>query len=260
MDNFQIKTSVLASGSKGNCVYIETLNNHILVDIGTTSLYVEKKLKDINVEPSLIDSIFITHTHVDHVAGLKVFLKKYNPTLYLTKIMYSELKKDISIKNYVIIDSDELLLNDIIVKIIKTSHDANDSNGYIFEYNNKKMCYITDTGYINKKYFKLLKNCDIYIMESNHDIEILMNGKYPYHLKQRIISDTGHLSNKDTSYYLSKLSGDNTKYIVLTHLSEENNDPEVALNTLKETLEQNNKKIDNLIISKQKERTELIGV
>ena len=259
MDNLQIKTSVLASGSKGNCVYIETSNNHILVDIGTTSLYAEKKLREIGVEPNIIDSIFITHTHVDHVAGLKVFLKKYNPTLYLSKIMYDELIKEIPIRDYVLIE-DEIQLNDIKVSIIKTSHDAADSNGYIFKYNNKKICYITDTGYINRKYFKVLKDCDIYIMESNHDIEILLNGRYPYHLKQRIISDTGHLSNTDSSYYLSKLSGSNTKCIILTHLSEENNDPVVALNTLKNTLKENDKSVEKLIISKQKERTELIGV
>ena len=259
MDNLQIKTSVLASGSKGNCVYIGTNCNNILVDLGTTSLYAEKKLRDLGIEPSYIDSIFITHTHVDHVAGLKVFLKKYNPTVYLSKIMYNELIKEITIKDYVLIDN-SVNLNDIKVDIIKTSHDASDSNGYIFNYNNRKICYITDTGYINRKYFKTLQDCDVYIMESNHDIEILLNGRYPYHLKQRIISDTGHLSNNDASYYLSKLSGNNTKCIILTHLSEENNDPDIALNILKSSLQENNKKVDKLIISQQKERTELVSV
>ena len=254
MVNLQI--SVLASGSKGNCVFVKTDSNNILIDLGTTSLYAEKKLKELNIDPENIDSILITHTHVDHVAGLKVFLKKYNPTVYLSKKMYNELQETITMNNYVLIEDESFYLNDIRVDVIKTSHDASDSNAYLFTRNDKKVCYITDTGYINRKYFKLLDNCNIYIMESNHDIEILMNGKYPYHLKQRILSDKGHLSNTDCAYYLSKFAGENTSCVILTHLSEENNDPELALKTLKDKLDEKNKKIPNLVISKQKEKTE----
>jgi phosphoribosyl 1,2-cyclic phosphodiesterase len=252
-----MKICVLASGSKGNSSYIETEKTRILVDIGMTSLYVERKLKSINVDPSTIDSIIITHTHSDHINGLKVFTKKYNPKVYLTKKMLEDIPFEL--KNYELIDKD-FNLKDLNINIIKTSHDAPDSNGYIFESNNKTISYITDTGYINKKYNDKLKNKNIYIMESNHDIKMLMQGKYPYHLKQRILGDSGHLSNESSSKYLSTFIGENTTKIVLIHLSHENNDPEIALNTIKKIFKEKNIDFDNIILSTQEDRTELIEV
>jgi len=254
-----MKTCVLASGSRGNVTYIASSKTKILVDLGTTSLYAEKKLKDIGVNPNEITGIVISHTHVDHVNGLKVFIKKYNPTLFLTKKMYYDLNELFSIDNYELIDND-FKIGDIDVTIIKTSHDASDSNGYIFESNGKSIVYITDTGYINVKNHNKLSNKNIYVFESNHDIKMLMDGKYPYHLKQRILGDRGHLSNKDSSYYLSKFIGNNTNTIILAHLSHENNDPDIALNTLKETLKDNDIKFDNILIATQEERTEVVEV
>lgn len=251
--------SVLASGSKGNSSFIETNKTRILVDLGITSGNAEKKLKSLNVDPSTINAIVLTHTHVDHINGIKVFIKKYNPVIYLTTKMYNEISRIITIENYQII-SDNFSISDLQVTVFKTSHDTDDSNGYIFEAYGKSIVYITDTGYINKKYFPILSNKNYYIMESNHDVELLMNGSYPYYLKQRIIGDKGHLSNKDSSYYLSKFIGNNTKGVVLIHLSEENNDENIALSTLENTLKKCDKNIDNLIIAKQKERTELIEV
>ena len=245
--------SVLASGSKGNSSFIETNKTRILVDLGISSGNAEKKLKSLNVDPSTINAIVLTHTHVDHINGIKVFIKKYNPVIYLTTKMYNEISR-------IIIISDNFSISDLQVTVFKTSHDTDDSNGYIFEAYGKSIVYITDTGYINKKYFSILSNKNYYIMESNHDVELLMNGSYPYYLKQRIIGDRGHLSNKDSSYYLSKFIGNNTKGVVLIHLSEENNDENIALSTLEKTLKKCDKNIDNLIIAKQKERTELIEV
>lgn len=251
--------SVLASGSKGNSSFIETNKTRILVDLGITSGNAEKKLKSLNIEPSSINAIVLTHTHVDHINGIKVFIKKYNPIIYLTSKMYNEISKIITIENYQII-TDNFAISDLQVTVFKTSHDTDDSNGYVFEAYGKSIVYITDTGYINKKYFPILSNKNYYIMESNHDVELLMNGSYPYYLKQRIIGDKGHLSNKDSSYYLSKFIGNDTKGVVLIHLSEENNDEELALSTLKKTLKKSDKSIEKLIIAKQKERTELIEV
>lgn len=252
-----MEISVLATGSKGNCTYIKTNNHKILVDLGTTSLYVEKQLKDLNVEPKEIDSIFITHTHVDHINGLKVFIKKYNPTIFLTNKMYQELVKILPITNYYLLEEDTVI-DDLIIHVFKTSHDVEDSNGYIFESDNKSIVYITDTGYINVKYHKMLVNKDFYVMESNHDVRMLMDGKYPYHLKQRIVGDRGHLSNKDSANYLANFIGNKTKGIVLIHLSEDNNTPDIAYNTLKQTLERRNKQVDKILISNQREHTELI--
>lgn len=252
-----MKFSVLASGSKGNCTYIETAHSKILVDLGMTCLYVEKCLNDLGVNPNSITSVFLTHTHTDHIAGLKVFLKKYHPTLFLTQKMYNELISSLTINDYVILE-DNLIVDDINVTVFKTSHDADDSVGYVFSSNNQSLVYITDTGYINVKNHKLLKDKDAYIIESNHDVQMLMdNPHYPYHIKQRILSDKGHLSNKDSAAYVSNFISNKTKNIILIHLSENNNTEDLALNTMTDKLKDFK---GNIVISHQNERTELIEV
>lgn len=251
-----MKVSVLSSGSKGNTTYIETDNTKILIDIGNTSKYIKEKLEDFGVKPEELDGILITHTHIDHVKGLKVFKNKYNVPVYITDNMYKDLEY---LDEYNLL-SDEFMINDINITTIKTSHDANDSRGYIISNNNKSIVYITDTGYINKRYFDILANKDLYIMESNHDVEMINNGKYPFQLRQRILSDKGHLSNYDSSKYLSSFIGENTKYVLLAHLSEENNTEKLAYETLINRLDRDNKKIPNIIVLKQNQETELINV
>jgi len=251
-----MRVSVLSSGSKGNTTYIETDNAKILIDIGNTSKYVKEKLEDFGVKPDDLDAILITHTHIDHVKGLKVFKKKYNVPVYITDIMYNTLDY---LDDYRLL-SDEFDIKDIHITAIKTSHDTEDSRGYILSNQDKSIVYITDTGYINKKYFDVLSNKDLYIMESNHDVEMLSNGSYPFQLRQRILSDKGHLSNYDSSKYLSSFIGDNTKYILLAHLSEENNTEKLAYETLIDRLNNDNKNTPNIIILKQNIETELISV
>lgn len=250
---------VLSSGSGGNCTYIESGKTKILIDLGTSSLYAEKKLQELNINPQDIDGLFITHTHVDHIKGIKVFLKKYHTKLYLSEIILKEIYNDIKPENYEIIDKN-IILNDFNITMFKTSHDTLDANGFIFKSNGKSIVYVTDTGYINIRNHKLLSNHNLYIFESNHDVEMLMNGRYPYHIKQRILGDKGHLSNKDSALYLSKFVGMNTKCIILAHLSKDNNTEELALSTLKESLKNSNKEIKDIIIAEQDKRTELIEV
>jgi len=253
-----MKISVLSSGSKGNCTYVETCMHKILIDIGTSSLYVEKSLKSIGVDPSQIDIVLITHAHVDHVGGLKVFCKKYHPLVYISDKILKEAKLDIeNVSNEESVNVD----SDIKIKSIRLSHDVTDIKGYLIEEDNSSMVYITDTGYINEKSFEVISNKNLYVFESNHDIEKLMNNpKYPHHTKIRILSDKGHLSNKDSAYYLSKLIGNDTKYIVLAHLSEQNNTEELALNTLREVFDRRNIDFENIKIARQNEMTELFKV
>lgn len=252
-----MKVCILASGSKGNCCYLETAETRSLIDIGMSAGYISKALKEIGVEPSSIGRIFITHTHTDHVAGLKVFIKKYHPTVYLTKAMEDELDFDIPDKVYIDKFSN---IFDLKVSVFKTSHDVADSNGYVFECDGKSMVYVTDTGYIHVKNLPLLRNRDMYIFESNHDVVMLREGKYPYYLQQRILGDKGHLSNKDSAYYLSELIGDKTSKIILIHLSEENNRPELAMKTLLDTLDKKGVRVPEIEIASQKESTEVINV
>ena len=210
-----MKVAVLASGSKGNCGYIETDYTKSLVDIGMSCSYVEKSLRSLDVEPSSIQQIFITHTHTDHIGGLRVFIKKYNPKVYLTEKMHKEI--DFEISNYDYID-DDLLIDDLSIIPVKTSHDVADSNGYVFSSNKKSVVYITDTGYIHVKNFKKLVDKDLYIFESNHDIRMLKEGKYPNHLQQIILSDKGQLYNKDSANYLYKFVSDKKREINFSFL------------------------------------------
>ena len=251
-----MKVCVLSSGSKGNTTYIETDNCRILIDLGNTSKYVNEKLNAIGVNPETLDAILITHTHVDHVKGLKVFEKKYNIPVYLTETMLETLDY---LSNYTIL-GDEFDIKDIHIMPIKTSHDTPDSRGYVILNGDSSLVYITDTGYINIKYHEILKNKELYIFESNHDIEMLNNSKYPFHLRKRILSDKGHLSNYDSAKYLSEFIGEKTKYVLLAHLSEENNTYELAYETLLNRLDVCNKHVDNIIIAEQDKETELIEI
>lgn len=248
--------TVLASGSKGNCTFIQTKNHKVLIDIGTSSLQIEKKLRELEIDPKEIDSVFVTHAHKDHTSGINVFYKKYHPNIYLTSNIVQE--ANLKLDNYITL-LDEIILDDLKVIVVPTSHDAKDSRGYILESEEKSMVYITDTGYINEKYDNLLKNRNIYVMESNHDVEMLMNNEhYPHYLKMRIFGDEGHLSNKDSARYLSKYIGNNTEKVFLAHLSEQNNTPELALSQLKETLSKKGIEFSNISIATQDEKTESV--
>lgn len=253
-----MKVCVLASGSKGNCIYVESNNNKFLFDIGISNIQVEKRLNEINIKSSDIDAVFITHTHSDHINGLKVFSKKNKTKIYIRRKAYQEIN-DLSLDNVYFIE-DEVVINDTVIKTIKTSHDATDSVSYLVEDINSSVVYMTDTGYIKQKNLNLIKNKNVYIFESNHDIEMLLNGSYPYHLKQRILGDSGHLSNKDSAIYMTKLLGNKTKKLVLFHLSDKNNTEDLALQTYDEIFKKNNIEKPTIIVAKQDEVSELIKV
>ena len=251
--------SVLASGSKGNSTLIQTKTANFLIDAGSNAKNINEKLKENKLTLNDINYILISHTHADHTSALKVITNKYKPTIILSEPMYNDLP---FLKDYdkVMFLQDKLTLDNVVIENIKTSHDASDSRGYIITEGSSSVVQITDTGYLNQKYFEKLKNKNLYIMESNHNLEMLMNGRYPKWLKARVASDVGHLSNESSAFYLSKLIGNNTKKVILAHLSEENNTPEIALETLKKELLQNNIEFTNFEAAKQNEKTEAIEV
>lgn len=251
--------TVLASGSEGNSTLIKTKELNILIDAGMNLKYIKEKLAEHNTKPEDIDYIFLTHIHKDHIGALKTFINKYDPTLCMGEKMFMELEYLEDYKKINII-FEEMDLGSLHVDILKTSHDTSDSRGYILTEDNSSLVYITDTGYINARYFDKLKNKNLYILESNHDVEMLMHGKYPKWLQNRILSDKGHLSNQASSFYLSKLIGPNTKKVILAHLSHENNTEELALETLQDTLKQNNIEFTNVSVAKQRETTEEVFI
>lgn len=250
-----MKIVVLGSGSKGNSTFIELGNKKILIDVGFSYKQMSERLAKINIDPKQIDAVLITHDHHDHVYGLKSFISKVKPLLYITE----EIEKVVLDEKYEksVYLTDEMFIDDIFVKVIPTSHDAITSNGFLLEYDGESIVYITDTGYINMRYINMLKNKTYYIIESNHDTEKLIKGPYPEYLQRRILSDKGHLSNELCAGYLSKLIGSNTKKIILAHLSHENNTETLALTTSKEIIKENGIEFNNIICAKQEDLVEV---
>lgn len=240
---------VLSSGSKGNATLIT--NNHItiLIDAGITLKNAEKRM---NNSIKNIDIIILTHIHDDHIKGLNSYLKKYHPVI-LTQIEKEVLENKINYEN--IIYDNNYNIDNININLFNLSHDVKCSGISIKE--NKELIYMTDTGYINNKILKKIENKDTYIIESNHDIEMLRNSKYPFYLQQRILGDKGHLSNEDTAKYLKQIIGENTKNIVLAHLSQENNTPDLALQTTKNKIDNDN---ITIYIAKQDEALDWIEI
>lgn len=252
-----MRVVVLASGSEGNSTYIETNEIKLLIDLGKNTKYIKLKLESIGVNPEDINYILISHTHKDHTSALKTFVNRYKTTVLLSQEMFYDLEEIKEYENIMIYD-DDLYLKDLTIRTIKSSHDAPDARNFVLESCGKSVVYVTDTGYVNRKYFEILKNRDFYLFESNHDIEMLLNGPYPKWLKTRVVGSYGHLSNKDSSFYLSKLIGDNTKKIVLMHLSHVNNTEEKALEMIHETFKEYEIAFNNIVCAKQSEITEVL--
>ena len=230
-----MRVIILGSGSKGNSTLLIGNDKKILIDVGFSYPQMNKDLEEYGVEPKDIDAILITHTHKDHVLGLSSFVKKTHTKVYTNKIMYEEIIKIVN-EDEIIINDDAYSIGEFNIEPFSTSHDAKGSVGFIINDDRNSMVYVTDTGYINKSNLLKMYNKNLYIFESNHDINMLMTGPYPYILKQRVVSDKGHLSNEMAGNYLKELIGDSTKKIILAHLSETNNTHELAIKTVRDII------------------------
>ncbi len=253
-----MKIKVIASGSKGNSTLLICGETKILIDAGIPASHINNACSELDIKLSEIDGILISHIHSDHIKGLPQLIKKYHLKVFAAPDLLYDLVNVIPIESIVVVDND-FYINNVHVLLLATSHDVT-SYGFVVEYNNSSLVYITDTGYINRKYYSITKNRSIYIIESNHDEEMLMNGPYPYHLKQRVIGDKGHLSNRYTGKYLTKVIGDNTKLVLLAHISENNNTYDLALKQVKEELTSADVKFDKLVVMHQNEESELVEV
>ena len=250
-----MKFKTIASGSKGNCTIVLCENTNLIIDMGISYLTLKKSLEENSLSFQDFSGILITHCHNDHIKGLASLIKHTNLNVYIPEGMYESLKEVVPYPKCIFIE-DTFEINDVEIELIHTSHDAPSSVGYIITHNKKSLVYVTDTGYINRKFLAKMGDKDAYFIESNHDEVMLMNGPYPRFLKERVISDSGHLSNKTTANYLKKIIGPKTKHIVLAHLSENNNTEEKALEEAKKAI---GDKIP-IGIARQYEESEMIEV
>lgn len=238
----------LSSGSSGNCQYIETKDMKILIDAGFSGKRIKELLAFIDVCPSTLDGIFVTHEHTDHVRGVGVLSRRYDLPLYANEGTWLGMENrigKIKEKNIKVFNTEDFLeLKDLTINPIKIFHDAIEPVGYILHYKNRKISIVTDTGLIDDGIKGKIKNSNLYLMESNHDVDMLREGDYPWFLKQRISSTRGHLSNDDAARILSDTIMAKEEVILLGHLSKDNNEPELAYKTVKSKLGENGINVD----------------
>ncbi len=230
----------LASGSSGNCYVVGTEDTVLLVDAGISCKQIKERLEGLGADISMVSAVLVTHEHSDHIKGLPA-LSKLNRLIFASQKTFEamDLELDSNLcKSFEPGDSFEI--GDILVSTFKTSHDAADPVGYCFESNGKTICIVTDTGYVNDDIKNYISKADILVLESNHDENVLKMGPYPWFLKQRILSDEGHLSNEAAANALAEVmiaeKTCKTRQVLLAHLSKENNFPEMAQATLENIL------------------------
>lgn len=222
-----MKYYVLASGSKGNCTVITDGEDTIVIDAGTTDRYLKPSFEEIGIDYNSVEALLITHTHKDHIGRINLFkdIKMYTPEFLGEK--YKQIK---------LYGEDSFKIKNFEIETITLSHDRILTLGYIIRNRGKTLVYVTDTGYFKDKHLEKIYGADYYIFESNHDPAILMETNRPFMLKQRILAMDGHLSNEDCALIMSRSTNENTKEIVLAHISEEANNEKLAYQTVKNKL------------------------
>lgn len=227
-----IKFVSLISGSSGNSTLISDGKTNLLVDCGGSGKCIQTALMNAGVAINEIDAVLITHEHSDHVKGLGVLSRRYGFPIYATEKTHSSIVKvgeiNPDLKNNIVPDND-FEIGSIVVSPFSISHDAANPVGYSFYMNNDKYTLATDMGYISHSLLDRLKGSKAILLESNHDIEMLRCGPYPYYLQQRILGECGHLSNETASMAALALAESGTEHIMLGHLSSHNNLPELAM-------------------------------
>jgi len=235
-----IHFSVLASGSTGNAVYVETKEHSFLIDAGLSGKQMEKLFSEINRDIKNLSGILVTHEHSDHIKGLGVLARKYSLPVYANEKTWKAMEGligDIDLDQKFIFETGSVqTFGSLDIESFGVSHDAAEPMFFVFHHEGKKLALITDTGYVSDRMKGVIKSSDVFIFESNHDVEMLRMGRYPWNVKRRILSDVGHVSNEDAALAMADVIGDNTKRIYLAHLSQDNNMKELARMSVQQIL------------------------
>ena len=234
----------LYSGSSGNSLFVETPNTKLLIDAGVSSKKIETALKSIDVDPSSLDGILITHEHTDHVQGLGTFSRKFDLPVFVNSKTLDAMPKqkdkipEKNIKTFEV--NDKFSINDLDIKSFSIPHDAANPCGFSILKGDKKISIATDIGHMTNSIIKNLEESLFVLLEANYDPEVLRCSSYPFNLKSRIAGPTGHLSNEMAGKTISYLLKSGLKNAILGHLSKESNFPELAYQTVVDELISNN--------------------
>ena len=238
-----LEFSVLASGSTGNAIYVGTEKHKLLVDAGLSGKKLEELFAKAHLDPKDLDGLLVTHEHSDHIKGLGIFARRYKLPIYANAKTWdamSGLIGEIPVDQKFHFDMETVkTFEDLDVESFGVSHDAAEPMFYVFHHEGKKLSIATDLGYVSDRIKGTIRDSDMMVFESNHDINMLMMGRYPWNVKRRILGDMGHVSNEDAGAALADVIGDQTKRIYLAHLSKDNNMKDLARLSVQQTLEQN---------------------
>ncbi len=235
-----LQFSVLASGSTGNAIYVATEKQRILVDAGLSGKAMEGLFQKVDCCPSNLDAILVSHEHSDHIKGVGILARKYNIPVFANEKTWNAMEGalgKLTLDQRCIFKMEETkTFGDLDIESFGVSHDAAEPMFYVFHHGGKKLSVITDTGYVSDRMKGTIKDSDVYIFESNHDMNMLRMGKYPWSVKRRILSDVGHVSNEDAALALAEVIGTKATRVYLAHLSKDNNMKDLAHLTVKQTL------------------------
>ena len=234
-----LKVCVLASGSKGNAIYISNGQASILVDAGLSGKEIERRMSARKLDPKSLTGIVVSHEHSDHVKGVGIISRRFKLPVYISPKTAQAASAQIGKLHQTTYFNcgSSFDIQGLEIRPFSTSHDAEDPAGFTFRYKGQKIGLATDLGVATQMVKEHLKGCNLLILEANHDSDMLINGPYPWHLKQRIKSRKGHLSNDDSCKLLGKVLHKDLAWVVLAHLSEQNNHPEKALRRVSQALE-----------------------
>jgi len=254
-----ISVCVLASGSKGNAVFISNGETSLLLDAGLSGIEIERRLSEISVKPEDLSAILISHEHTDHIRGAGILSRRYDLPVYISRPTYRAAASTLGkIKAFQYFECGTgFSVDSIMVRPFSISHDAEDPAGFTFQYNNAKVGVATDLGIATGMVKNHLQECGILVLEANHDPDMLMSGSYPWSVKQRVKGRSGHLSNYDSRDLLAELDDTHLAHVVLAHLSCENNTPEKAMATVWPVLENSNV---NLLVADQDRCGEVLQI
>ncbi|PLR96488.1 MBL fold metallo-hydrolase [Bacillus sp. T33-2] len=233
--------SVLASGSTGNAVYVETEDHSFLVDAGLSGKQMEALFQQIGRDMKDLSGVLVTHEHSDHIKGIGVVARKYKLPIYANEKTWRAMDGligEIATEQKFSFDMETVKsFGSLDIESFGVSHDAAEPMFYAFHHAGRKLVLITDTGYVSDRMKGIISNAETYVFESNHDVQMLRMGRYPWNVKRRILSDVGHVSNEDAAIAMSEVAGDRTKQIYLAHLSLDNNMKDLARMSVAQTLE-----------------------
>lgn len=237
-----LRFSVLASGSTGNAFYIESNKEKILVDAGLSGKQLDLLFSKAKLDPTQLSRILVTHEHSDHIKGLGIIARKYNLPIYANEKTWKAMEHSLgklTLDQKFIFNMEEVkTFGDMDVESFGVSHDAAEPMFYTFHSHGKKVALVTDLGYVSERIKKTVEDADAFIFEANHDVDMLRMGRYPWSVKQRILGDSGHVSNEDSGLALADIINNNTQRIYLAHLSLDNNMKDLARMSVSRVLQE----------------------